>query len=282
MLSLLSEGRPAILRSVTGDELVPEGQATRVNEPFCGPRYQIGDVVTRKGRKIHGERNLREPCTVIFVDKFAKPFHYTVRDPFGQELGVVETHLRSCKEIMYLGNRENARVCEYKKARHIPEQETREGVMQDKGFRVERVANRKIRRDDLDLPVERIRNRYARPINIPDEYAEMTEKICWFIIISASIFIVWVQWYGPGNTINPLKEWWQGNGWITDEEWDIISKYQDSPLFRTQCAVYLAINNPERLKAQGKPVPRDAILIASALEKRQNLLGKMKRNKPNT
>merc|ERR1712072_1384222 len=108
------------LRSDTGDSLVPEGIPTRISEVFTAPMFQLDDVVIRLGRKIHGERNKGEPCTVVFVVIYSKPYHYTVRDPFGKEIGVTKSYLKPCREVMKLADRRNAKPCAYEAQMRFP------------------------------------------------------------------------------------------------------------------------------------------------------------------
>lgn len=232
----VQEGKPGLLRSTTGDSLVPEGGTTRVNEVYVAPRFHVGDVVLRVGRKIHGERNMKEPCTVIFCDKFARPFHYTIKDPFGQEIGIAETHLEPCDEVMYLADKENARVCDFEEQRRFPEQETKEGDHQEAGFRVEMVPHRKLRDqpDELELPVAAAPKKRRR--HAPDDsFALLVEQICWCIIISMGIFWCWVAVKGPGDSIVPLRSWWEGKGWKTEAEWEAEYKAAEE-LYRTNAA----------------------------------------------
>jgi len=216
------EGRPGLLRTETGDDTTPEGVETRVNEVYRAPLFQIDDIVIRVGKNIHGERNLGEPCTVIFVDKYAKPYHYTVKDPFGQEIGVAETYLTPCEEVMYLADRENAEVVDYESQRKFPEQQTKEGKHQENGFRVEVVPNEEMidLPDELEMPVVPAKKKRRGGAEVIDDFwATLIERICWAIIICLGVFWVWVAIRGTGNTVVPLRSYFFGNGkWQTEEE----------------------------------------------------------------
>jgi len=215
------EGRPGLLRTETGDDTTPEGVETRVNEVYRAPLFQIDDIVIRVGKNIHGERNLGEPCTVIFVDKYAKPYHYTVKDPFGQEIGVVETHLMPCEEVMYLADRENAEVVDYESQRKFPEQQTKEGKHQENGFRVVVVPHEEMKAlpDELELPVVPAKKKRVGGEEVVDDFtAKLIEQVCWVIIICMGVFWIWVAVRGPGNTIVPMKSWLNGDGWLTKDQ----------------------------------------------------------------
>lgn len=216
------EGKPGLLRSNTGDSLVAEGVETRVNEAFKAPLFHLDDVVIRVGKTIHGEKNMGEPCTVVFVDKYATPYHYTVKDPWGQEIGIAETHIEPCEEIMQLADRENSKPVPYSPQIRFPEQQTKEGNLQDNAFRVALIPHEQMKKypEEVNMPVVAAKPRYAvrRAVRQDDQFAKVVEQICWVIIITMGLFWAWVAVWGPDHSIYPLRRYWDEGYWPSAEE----------------------------------------------------------------
>merc|ERR1712098_760888 len=98
---------------------------------------------------------------------------------YGEEFGIAETQIEPCEEIMILCDRQNNEVYPYERYMKFPEQETREGQMQELGFREGLFGNEEIAGfpAEVNIPVIAARQQYMVRVHVPAQQKSGTAMI---------------------------------------------------------------------------------------------------------